>query len=197
MLDTLWFFRRGIARLVLTMALIGAGAWAVSMVVEVPLAPWLRSFGLWPTLTGDWHGEVTAPDGRVSFVYVEIRGNVLNSRGSAPGRSSIHGSLRWCDETRHVHDYEMWGRPENWRGTTFHLSLRDVVERDSGAGLGEIRGNWEGDRILATGALVRHERTVTVSEAREASAVPAVPVVQYALRRGSERDFLTACGARP
>lgn len=195
MLDLFWTFRRGTLRCVLTFAAIFALFLGGTLLLEIPLAPWLRSFGLWSTLTGDWQGEVRTPDGRLSVVYIEIRGDVLKPGARGPQRSYIHGLARWCDARGRIWDYEIWGNPDNWRGTRFHLSTRGTVSRESGFGLGNLRGEWSGDEIRAIGVLVPHPRTATAQATRTAMPDVAPPEVQYTLRRGSEEEFLAACEA--
>lgn len=183
-------WHRAILRIALTMALVGLGLFAAYTVLDVAFAPWMRSFGFWPTLTGNWHGELQTADGGASFVYFEIRGVALR-RGS-----HIYGSAKWCDGSGRIWEYEISGRPNNWRGTRFYLSTRSVVERESGVSPGELQGEWRGDEIHATGTLVSHSRTAT-AYASEASRSPAgPPSVRYTLRRGSEKDFQTACGTK-
>jgi hypothetical protein len=189
----LWFWRRAILRVVLTMVVVGLGFYAALIVIEIPFAPWIRSFGLWPTLTGDWHGEVKTGDGRVSFVYVEIRGEVPGLRHRRRGSSPILGTARWCDESGRIWNHDIWGGADNWRGTKFHLSTRSEVERESGMSLGDVQGEWSGDQIHATGVLVSHARTATAYASRTSQSPSALQAVRYTLRRGSEKEFLTAC----
>jgi hypothetical protein len=179
---------RAIRRALLTVVLAGVGVFAAYLLLDAAFAPWMRSFGLWPTLTGNWHGELETADG-VSFVYFEIRG-VRRQRGS-----DIHGHAKWCDGSGRIWDYEISGRPNNWRGTRFSLSTRSVVERESGVSPAELQGEWRGDEIHATGALVSHTRTATAS-ASETARPASAPPVRYTLRRGSETAFLTACGRK-
>jgi hypothetical protein len=128
-------------------------------------------------------------DGGVSFVFFEIRGVRLN-RGS-----HLYGSAKWCDRRGRIRNYELSGRPDNWRGTRFSLSTRGVGEQESGVSPGELQGEWHGDEIRATGALVSQGRTAT-AYASETSRPASAPPVRYTLRRGSETAFLTACGTK-
>jgi hypothetical protein len=189
-----WFSGRGWLRILLTMTAIGLGGFAALTVLEVPLAPWLRSFGVWPTLAGDWHGKLEMPDGRVSPVYLRIGGSVLDLGARGTGRSDIRGSARWCDARGSIRDYDIWGNPDNWRGTRFHLSTRSRLERDSGETIDNLQGEWSGDEIRAVGRLVSLARTATATATRT-SRPAAPPQVRYTLRRGNESEFLQACGA--
>jgi len=189
-LTLLWLWRRAILRVVFTMVLVGFGLFGAYLALDVAFAPWMRSFGLWPTLTGNWHGELRMADGGVSFVYFEIRG-VRLQRGS-----HIYGSAKWCDGSGRIWDYEISGRPDNWRGTRFYISTRGVVERESGVSPGELQGEWRGDdEIHGTGALVSHNRTATAYASETTRSSSASPV-RYTLRRGGETAFLAACGPK-
>jgi hypothetical protein len=185
----LWIWRRAILRVVFSMMLAGFGLFGVFVALDVAFAPWMRSFGLWPTLTGDWHGELQMADGGVSFVYLEIRG-VRLQRGS-----HIYGSAKWCDGSGRIWDYEISGHPDNWRGTRFYLSTRAAVERESGESPGELQGEWRGDEIHASGGFVSHSRTATAFASATSRRAPA-PTVRYTLRRGSETAFRAACGSK-
>ena len=196
-LSLVWSVWRGaILRVVLTMTLVGLGIFATLMVIEIPFAPWIRSFGLWPTLTGNWQGTLEAPNGGVSSVYLELRGEVFSVSGSrGPRRASISGIARWCDESGRIRDYRISGAPDNWRGTQFHLSLREDDERDSGVTLGDLRGEWSGDEIRATGVLVPLARTAAAEATRSSRPAPAPPQARYTLRRGDD-DLLASCDTK-
>jgi hypothetical protein len=192
LLSLLWFWRRAILRVVLMMALAALGVFAAVTLIEIPLAPWVRSFGLWPTLTGDWYGTLETTDRSVSYVYFEIRGQVLG-RQRGP---NIRGTARWCDRTGQIWDYDIWGDPDNWRGTQFHLSTRNEIERDSGVDLGDLQGEWNGDAIRAISALVPRARTATAEATRSSRSSTERPIARLSLQRGAERDFLAACANR-
>jgi hypothetical protein len=189
-------WRSAILRGVLTLALLGLGLFAALTVLEIPIAPWIRSFGLWPTLTGNWNGTLETANGRVSFVYFEIRGEVFKPGSRGARRPNIYGTARWCDESGRIWHYRISGGPDNWRGTMFHLSTRGEVERDSGVALGDLRGEWSGDEIRAVGALVPLARTATVEATESSRPSAAPPLVRYTLNRGDEKDFLAACGTK-
>jgi hypothetical protein len=157
------------------------------MVLEIPFAPWARSLGLWRTLTGEWFGTLRTPDGRISFVYFEIRGTVRNHS------SDIYGKAKWCDAPGRIQSYEISGDADNWRGSQFHLTTRSATERQAGVSLGELQGEWKGDAIRASGELVTHGPSATAWATRSARS-PSAPRVYYALHRGSEDRFRTACG---
>lgn len=172
--------------MVIGVIVLGLATLGILMVLEIPFAPWIRSFGLWPTLTGEWLGTLERPDGRLSFVYFDIRGS-LNRYNP-----DIYGKAKWCDDNGRIWSYEIWGDTDNWRGTRFHLSTRNAIARESGESPAELRGVWNDDVIRATGVLVTHSRTAT-AEATRTSRSPGPPQVSYTLRRGNEKRFLAAC----
>jgi hypothetical protein len=179
--------RRAVLRFVVTLVLAGLVVVSFAFLLEVPFAPWARSLGMWPTLTGEWTGELETAEGATQPVYLEIRGGVPRR-----GRPYIDGRARLCDGSGAIRDFEIFGSPDNWRGTRFHLSARSLVEDDSGFGPGDLQAEWLGDEIRATGVLISRSPVATASASRS-SRVEAPPTVRYALRRGNEADFLSAC----
>ena len=186
----LWFLVVQHRKALIRAAALFVGLFAVmffgSMALDAPRAPWLRSFGLWPTLTGHWQGQLATADGPVTSIYLEL-GGVVRRRSS-----HISGKARWCDERGEIRDYTISGHPENWRGSRFYLSLSSVADRDAGASPGELRGEWQGDEIRAAGIMLSHSRVATATATRS-SGPAAPPQVVYKLRRGTEEDFLAAC----
>jgi hypothetical protein len=180
--------RQAIGRAALIFGGIVAALLVGSFALDAPMAPWLRSFGLWPTLTGGWHGHVEAAGGPVTTIYLELDG-VVRRRDS-----HIGGTAKWCDEQGQVHAYTISGQPRNWRGSRFYLSLRSVVERESGASPGELEGEWHDDEIRAAGVMVSHSRVATATATRS-SGPAGPPQIIYRLRRGTEREFLASCTA--
>lgn len=187
----LWSFvaakRRSILRIVLLVILAGVAALSASVLLEIPRAPWARSLGLWPTLTGDWVGELTMEGGRGRPAFLAIRGFVPRR-----GRPSINGRARLCDERGTIHDFEISGEPDNWRGTKFHVSMSPTVDRDWQLTPGELGGEWGHDAIRATGSLVSRGPVATATISRSAPST-SPPHVYVAMRRGNEADFLTVC----
>jgi hypothetical protein len=179
--------RRPLARAVLTRVIVGVAALSASVLLEVPRAPWARSLGLWPTLTGDWVGDLTIGSGRARPVFLAIRGFVPRR-----GRPSINGRARLCDQGGAIRDFQISGEPDNWRGTRFHFAMSATAERDWPLAPGELGGEWDGDAIRATGALVSRGPAATLEISR--SSRPASPPRVYvAMHRGNETDFLTVC----
>jgi len=155
------------------------------------MAPWMRSFGLWPTLTGSWTGTLETRDGARSFVHFDIRGEIFSGTRHIRG-DNIDGTVRWCDGSGQIQDYAISGDPDNWRGTRFHLSTRSLVDREGGQSPTAIAGEWNGDEIRAVGVLIAHGRSATAWATRSARS-PEPPAVRITLRRGSEAEFLAAC----
>jgi hypothetical protein len=168
-------------------ALTVAGVALVSA-LELPLTPWARSMGLWPTLTGEWNGELRTADGHIHPVYLEIRGGLRNR-----GRSYIDGRAKICVGTK-IHDFNVYGRNDNWRGTRFHLSLSRVSVPGPDQVPDGMQGEWSNDDLRGIGQLVSTSPTATASATRS-SAPPPPPLVRYILHRGTETAFLAACGA--
>jgi hypothetical protein len=169
------------------MAVAGVAIISILLLLEMARAPWARSLGLWPTLAGDWTGEVETADRGITPVFFAIRGWVPKR-----GRPSIEGRARFCDRSDAIRDFEISGRPDNWGGTRFRVSMSSAVERDSRLGPGELQGEWQGDAIRAAGALISRGPVAT-AEVSRSSPPESPPQVRYALRRGSEADFLAAC----
>lgn len=169
------------------MVIVGVAVLSVSILLEVPRAPWARSLGLWPTLAGDWVGDLTIENGGAQPVFLAIRGFVPRR-----GRPSINGRARLCDQGGAIRDFQISGEPDNWRGTRFHFAMTATAERDWPLAPGELGGEWDGDAIRATGALVSRGPVAT-AEISRSSGPASPPPVYVALRRGNEEDFLTVC----
>jgi hypothetical protein len=168
------------------MAVVGTAAFAVTILLEVPRAPWARSLGLWPTLTGDWVGELTIEGARARPAFLAIRGFVPRR-----GRPSMTGRARLCDRGG-IHDFEIAGEPDTYSGTRFHFALSAIAERDWQLVPGELAGEWDGDAIRASGVRVSRGPVATAEISR--SSGPATPLRVYvALHRGNEADFLSVC----
>lgn len=157
---------------------------AAVFALDTARAPWLRAFGLWPTLAGSWYGPVTVEGGPAGVAYFEIDGYVGRRAPALTGR------MRWCGPDRRIRDYRLSGAPDTWRGTRFHAELRADMEWTSGVAPGELRGEWSGDEVRAVTPLLRLGGTASVTEG---VAVAAPPVAHYTLRRGTEDEFAAEC----
>lgn len=174
--------RRAIGRVgVLVFVLVAlSGAW------EMPFIPWARSLGLWPTLTGRWVGKATRPDGRTSFVYLDLTGKM-------PGRSrlSIGGQAQWCEHGSAIQEYTVYGRPDNYRGTRFALETSSRTEQTRV--LSTLHGQWHDNEMQAMGRIVTYARSVGISEG---TPNPPEQVFAYTFHRGTLAEFQQACTAR-
>ena len=177
-------------RFVLWAVAIAAGYVIALTILETPFASWARSFGLWPTLTGDWHGEITMPDGGRTPMYLEIRHQlpIIRCRDCA---SQFDGRAKTCESRGSIREVDISGSVDNWSGSRFRFQL-GRSDDFSGKGPGEVVGEWKEDEIQAAADLVTYGPTATASAVRgEERASPSQ--VRYALRRGTEGDFLAAC----
>jgi hypothetical protein len=65
----------------------------------------------------------------------------------------ITGTAQSCDGRGGLQKYEIWGDPENWRGTRFQVKTRKVEDRPLELRLGDITGEWDKDILLLTTTL--------------------------------------------
>lgn len=190
--SVLWHFRRPILRVLGFMVALACAGVVVRLLMEVAVHPWARSFGLWPTLTGDWTGELITA-GVSTPVYVEIRSDFA-WRSDVRHSPFITGRLEWCDGTGAIREFDVSGDVENWRGTAFHLTLYRRDPARAGESPAELAGIWDGDTIEGRGTLVQHGPTATAEVTRgQATAAHAAPAITYMLRRSGRDVFLTAC----
>jgi len=84
----------------------------------------------------------------------------------------------------------VWGSPNTWSGSQFHLSKRAVGPKTSGLQLSYMRGQWTGDvlRLSMTLESQADEANTHAGDDRGVS-VPA----QFAMEKGGEEKFLAAC----
>jgi hypothetical protein len=177
-------------RVVLWVLAIAAGYVIAVTLLETPFAPWARSFGLWPTLTGDWHGQVTDPDGRSRPIYLEIR-HALPIGRCRDCTSLFEGRAKTCESRGSIREIDISGSVDNWSGSRFRFQL-GRREGFSGDGPGEVRGEWKDNAIHAVAELVTYRRTAT-AEAVRGEDRRSAPQIRYALGRGTEDDFVSAC----
>jgi hypothetical protein len=147
--------------------------------------PWNHSLYLWPTLTGGWYGEFSAPAGR-QVVHLQMDGETENP--------SIEGTATTCDAHGTLRKFDISGSPRNWRGTRFGVttSRRDEID-DEGVRLAKIDGEWDHDTMRVTAGLERFKQAGGASIGSTADPPLAEPVVHFTLQRGSQRDFAAAC----
>lgn len=149
------------------------------------LEPWNHSLYLWPTLTGSWYGEFTAPGGK-QVARLEIDGD-----GENP---SIEGTATTCDERGTVRKFQIRGGPRNWRGSRFGITTSRTDEfDDEGVRLARMDGEWAQNTMRVTATLDTFKQVGGASISSSADPPLAAPVVHFTLRRGGARDFLDAC----
>jgi hypothetical protein len=171
--------KSGLWRALAVMAGVAAAGIAFVLVWEAALYPWARSLTGGPTLVGEWQGELTTPTGQhrvVRFVVEPLQAQQRSISLTARGRL--------CDERGQTHDYEAWGNPGNWRGTTFTLKSRLARDGFSGLRLGQLDGEWDGTDAVRLTTTMR-----TDGDADRDTLAP----VSFTLRRASEKDFAAAC----
>jgi hypothetical protein len=182
--------RRRVLRVVLLLVALGVAYVVAVTLLEIPFAPWARSFGLWPTLTGDWYGNAVAPDGRTTPIYLEIR-HALPMGRCRGCTSQFEGRAKTCESRESIRDVEISGAVNNWGGTSFRFAF-GRSEDVSGVGPGEVSGEWDHDVIRATADLVTYSSTAT-AEAVRGENPPPPQQIRYDLRRGTENEFLAMC----
>lgn len=178
-------------------AFIGFG---LLMLLEAALTPWARSLTGDPVLVGEWYGEMQTPTGGRQVVHVTIE----SPSYGCDNCPDITGTAQSCDGQGDLQKYEIWGDPENWRGTKFQVKTRKVEDRPLALRLGDITGEWDENTLLLTTTLrsdtynysIRTERDETGKETT--TMVGAHPntlsPVTFTLGRGGEQDFLAVCG---
>ena len=175
---------RGAVIIVLSIAAVTTGLAAIFAVLE----PWNHSLWLWPTLTGEWTGELTTAEGRRHLVLFAIEGDNENP--------PIDGAVTTCDERGVVRTFSLSGWPHGWRGTTFRLETGGSGDADGVAvRLARIDGEWAGDTMRATATLEYVTRVggSAISSSTDPQPAPVAPVT---LHRGGRRDFNAACAGR-
>lgn len=187
---------RGFARSVATIAAVIVAGLAVLTAFETALFPWSRSFTGGPTLTGEWYGEFPAPSLGVHRVYVELDGHLA---ARCIGCNRIEGRARICDSRGRVRDFRITGDVNNWRGTSFWMSMGQTDNRDGrGVYPGHVEGRWEGDTITAQATLTTYNFAggvaYSTSQITRDGEVERDPVVPLVLRRGTEEQFDASCG---
>jgi hypothetical protein len=102
-------------------------------------------------------------------------------------------------------EFDAWGDTDNWSGSKFHISPRPKDDRRYELELGRLEGEWHTDTLrLKTTLLSGLTSTSTALVERDESGkerrtiIGAHPdtlsPVIWTLRKGSEQDFLAACG---
>ena len=160
--------------------------------------PWSVSIVGEPALVGTWWGEMRTPTGRPWVVQLEMTAtSVDNDRGE---NVYMAGTARVCDGANDTRGFELSGDADNWRGTRFHVSARQLVERQGELVFGRLDGQWAGDDMTLVGSLHRLGAPVASAIDREGNRTVSgdpdtLAPVTFNLKRGVEADFLAACNA--
>jgi hypothetical protein len=160
--------------------------------------PWSVSLVGEPALVGTWWGEMRTPTGRPWAVQLEMTAtSVDNDFGEDV---YMGGTAQVCDGANDKRGFELSGDADNWRGTRFHLSARQIVERQGELVFGRLDGEWAGDDMKLVGSLIRLGAPagagIDKAGNRTVSDDPdTLAPVAFKLTRGTEADFLAACSA--
>jgi len=192
--SVLWHFRRPILRVLGIFAGIACALLVGKLLFELAVHPWARSFGLWPTLTGEWSGELITPEGRTP-VHLAIHSNFL-WRTDVRHSPYIEGRLEWCEANGVVREFDVSGDVDDWRGTRFHLTLYRREPQEEGTFPSELRGEWSGDAMEAVGSMAHVGSTASAEATRDESITSEAPAVSYTLRRDGPDAFQAACTER-
>lgn len=179
--------------LVLGVALLFVGG-GLQYGVDSVFNPWAHSLTGKPVLPGTWVGRVTSPGGQVLELYLDLRRST-NGRGrysTCRTCPRIEGSAKMCGAGAGVGEYEVWGGPDSWDGSQFHLKSAPAKGGPPPVGLrlGAMSGEWSGDAMNLSMQFGYSGGRADVDEGGN----PDVNVAsQFKMARGSESDFLAAC----
>lgn len=160
--------------------------------------PWSVSILGEPALVGTWWGEMRTPTGRRWVVQLEMTASTAeNDLGEDV---YLGGTAQVCDGVGERRGLDLSGAAHNWRGTRFHVSARQLVERQGELVFGRLDGEWAGDDMTLVGSLQRLGAPVTSGIDREGNRTGSgdpdtLAPVTFNLKRGAEADFLAACSA--
>jgi hypothetical protein len=98
----------------------------------------------------------------------------------------IEGTARLCG-SRGEQPYELWGSPDTWSGSQFHLKNLAIEPQIAMLHLGYMRGAWTSE-MLRLSMTFESGATAQAGDERDVS----VPV-GFTMRSGDEKDFLASC----
>jgi hypothetical protein len=166
-----------------------------SYLIDCAFNPWAHSPTGRPTLVGSWVGRVTSPSGQARALFLEMHRSTTSRGGYSTCHTCprIEGTAKLCGSEADVRPHDVWGGPDSWDGSRFHLQVATAKGQQPRPGLqaGSMRGAWSGD-ALDMSMLFRfyNERGAGVY----ASDNPDVNVpAKFAMARGGETDFLAEC----
>ncbi len=158
-------------------------------------SPWSVSLPGRPALIGEWLGELILPAGRKQWVALDLSAEPSGRHGNL---RRLKGFAQVCG-AQGMRGYEGSAKPQNWRGTLFNLALGATDARTDGLALIKLDGEWDHQDIIRVTARFESRGPVTVIADRDGTVTrpgadpDTLFPVSFTLRRGSERDFATAC----
>lgn len=186
--------KSGALRSIVLISLVGLAGWGILMVAEAALNPWSLSLTGGPTLAGEWFGEMTTPTGKRRIVRLVV---------DRSGLPDITGKALWCDGGQNIQEHELWGNPENWRGTRFSAKTRKAYDLPLELRPGDLHGEWEGDTLRLTTTLrsdtynysmqIKRDEAGNETTKKIGAHPDTLSSVTFLLLRGVEEDFRRAC----
>lgn len=168
-------------------------AGTASYLIDSFFNPWAHSLTGKPTLVGAWFGRVTSPSGQARVLFLEMHRSTTSRGGYSTCHTCprIEGTVEMCGGGADVNAYDVWGGPDTWDGSRFHLNQPRIKGQPRpGLQVGSISGAWSGNELnLSMKFGFRNERAAVY-----ASDNPDVNIAaEFTMRRGGEADFLAEC----
>lgn len=163
--------------------------------IDCAFNPWAHSLTGRPTLVGTWVGRVTTPGGESRVLFLDMRRST-NARGNYSTCRTcprIEGAAKLCGGESDVRPYDVWGGPDSWDGTRFHLAAATAKGRPPSAGLqaGGMRGEWSGDALSMTMELSRSDES-GATHSRSGDPDVNTPA-KFTMARGGGSNFFDEC----
>lgn len=169
---------------------------ALSYAIDCVFNPWAHSPTGKPTLTGTWVGHVTTASGQARALFLDLRRST-NRKGNystCRGCPRMEGAAKLCGGEAGVIAYEIWGGPDDWGGTRFHLSAGQAKGQPVRAGLqaSGMRGEWSGGDALGMALDFSRYDERGASHSRSDDVDVNQPA-KFTMARGVEGDFQMEC----
>jgi hypothetical protein len=199
--DSNW--RSGCRRSALTVTAGLVVMFVATVLLQSVCTPWGRSLTGKGTLTGDWVGLVTIPEGQPKPIFVHIEGLIWGVDECMRG-CDVQGIVQVCRAADVIQGYVFDGDVADRRGRRFRISTSKRDDQPYGWRLGDLKGEWAGgDKLLLAGEWLPDKPSRRVRVWIDAEGIqhldmpppdPAKPTpVAFSLRRGREQNFHTAC----
>ncbi len=165
-----------------------------SYLIDCAFNPWAHSLTGRPALVGTWVGRVTSPSGQARALFLDLRRST-NGKGNystCRGCPRIEGTAKLCGGEPDVKPYDIWGGPDSWDGSRFHLRAATAKGQQPRPGLQAsfMSGVWSGDELGMTMRFgFRSERADVYDSSNPDVNAPA----KFSMARGGESDFLAEC----